>query len=242
MLLYSKLYDLLTKTDGQLKCTVKELYGKDESLKYIYFHTENEIPCLLNISSKHEIKMDHSKNSTIKKFLLLSQWKDNTIGFDSIIASDPDMTIVKEIKANSSPHGIIDLLKKIYPSITTISYKVAILSQEYLSILNSEGNVDIFFIKGPKNIKLLIVVDLEDLISKNIIPEVERVYKNVLELIQDSNETYWHSLLALLKKCENLKIITKGKAASELSSIIEQSIKINMSYSAIKRALECYLN
>jgi len=47
MLLYSKLYDLLTSGNGkfELKCTIKELFGRNDALKYIYFQTENEIPC-----------------------------------------------------------------------------------------------------------------------------------------------------------------------------------------------------
>lgn len=242
MLLYSKLYDLLTKSGGDLKCTVKELYGRGESLRYIYFQTESEIPCLLNISSKHEIKMDTVRNNTVKKFLPLSSWSDNSVGFDAVIAADPDMTIVKEIKASSSPHSLVDLLKKIYPSLAAISYRVAILSQEYLLILDATGEVDVYHVKGPKNTKLLIVIDLETLLFKNIIPEVERVYKNILELLQDSNETYWNSLLLLLKKCQEFKIITKGKQNFDQLSIIDQSTKINMSHKAIKLALECYLN
>lgn len=242
MLLYSKLYDLLTKSNGQLKCTVKELYGRNDALRYIYFQTENEIPCLLNISSKHEIKMDNTRpNTSIKKFLSLSRWKDNSIGFDAVLAADPEMTIVKEIKASSSPHGLIELLKKIYPSLAAISYRVAILSEEYLLVLDSEGEVDVFYIKGPKNTKVLIVADLEDLLFKNIIPEVDRVHKNIMELLQNSNEMYWHSLLTLLKKCEELKIVTNGKGPQQQQQIIDQSVKINMSHKAIKLALECYL-
>lgn len=240
MLLYSKLYDLLTKNSGELKCIVKELYGRSESLSYIYFQTESEIPCLLNVSSKHEIKMDTVKNTSIKKFLPLSPWIDNSIGFDAVIAADPEMTVVKEIKANSSPHSFIELLKKIYPSLAAIPYRVAILSQEYLLVLDSAGSVDVYFVKGPKNTKLLIVVDLETLLFKNVIPEVERVYKNILELLQDSNEMYWSSLLLLLKKCQELKIVTKGKQNLDQLSIIDQSMKINMSYKAIKLALECF--
>lgn len=242
MLLYSKLYDLLTKSSNgkfELRCTIKELFGRNDALRYIHFQTESEIPCLLNISSKHEIKMD------TKKFLSLSRWTDSTIGFDAVIAADPDMTMVKEIKANSSPHSHIDLLKKIYPSLAAIPYRAALLSQEYLLVLDSEGEVDVYYVKGPKHAKLLIVVDLEILLFKNIIPEVERVHRSIVKLLQDSNETYWESLLELLKKCQQLKIVTKGKQQGQglgIQSIIDQSMKINMSHKAIKLALECCFN
>lgn len=253
MLLYSKLYDLLTKSGNgkfELKCTIKELFGRNDALKYIYFQTESEIPCLLNISSKYEIKMDTARPG-INKFLSLSRWTDSRIGFDAVIAADPEMTMVKEIKANSSPHSLIELLKKIYPSLTAIPYRAALLSQEYLLVLDDAGEVDVYYTKGPKHTKLLIVVDLEILLFKNIIPEVERVHRNLLELLQNSNETYWESLLELLKKCQQFKIITRGKLNTGRGSksqflhagqsiIIDQSMKINMSHNAIKLALECF--
>jgi len=263
MLLYSKLYDLLTKSGNgkfELKCTIKELFGRNDSLKYIYFQTESEIPCLLNISSKYEIKMDTTRPraaQSVNKFLSLSRWTDSRIGFDAVIAADPEMTMVKEIKANSSPHSLIDLLKKIYPSLTAIPYRVALLSQEYLLVLDDVGEVDVYYTKGPKHTKLLIVIDIEILLFKNIISEVERVYKSILELLQNSNETYWELLLDLLKKCQQLKIITRGKlnargsksqfsgrngdfVARAESIIIDQTMKINMSHNAIKLALECF--
>lgn len=256
MLLYSKLYDLLTKSGGkfELKCTIKELFGRNDALKYIYFQTESEIPCLLNISSKHEIKMDTMRpraQGSSNKFLSLSRWTDSRIGFDAVIAADPEMNMVKEIKANSSPHSLIDLLKKIYPSLTAIPYRAALLSQEYLLVLDDAGEVDVYYTKGPKHTKLLIVVDLEILLFKNIIPEVERVHRSILELLQDSNETYWESLLELLKKCQQFKIVTRGKLQTGVgrgsklqfqssSIIIDQSMKINMSHNAIKLALECF--
>lgn len=259
MLLYSKLYDLLTKSGNgkfELKCIIKELFGRNDALKYIYFQTENEIPCLLNISSKHEIKMDSARPfgrggpiaavpQGAKKFLSLSRWTDSRIGFDAVIAADPEMTMVKEIKANSSPYALIDLLKKIFPSLAAIPYRAALLAQEYLLVLDDAGEVDVYYVKGPKHTKLLIVVDLEILLFKNIIPEVERVHRSILELLQDSNESYWESLLELLKKCQQFKIITKGKqnlnhtTSPSQSIIIDQSMKINMSHKAIKLALEC---
>lgn len=250
MLLYSKLHDLLTKSGNgsfELKCTIKELFGINDRLKYIYFQTEHEIPCLLNISSKYEIKMDTTsrfKKPGANKFLSLSKWTDFKIGFDAVIAADPEMTMVTEIKANVSPHSLISLLKKIYQSLTSIPYRVALLSQEYLLVLDEAGEVDVFYTKGSKHIKLLIVVDIEVLLYKNIIPEVERVHKSVLELLQNSNETYWELLLELLKKCQQFKIVTKGKMSKlqylQSDQIINQSIKINTSHNAIKLALECF--
>ncbi len=249
MLLYSKLYDLLTKSGNgkfELKCTIKELFGRNDALKYIQFQTENEIPCLLNISSKHEIKMDplRGRPEGANKFLSLSRWTDSANDFDVVITPDSEMTMVKEIKSNSSPHSLINLLKKIHPSLTSIPYRAALFSQEYLLVLDNSGDVDVYYVKGPKHTKLLIVVDLEILLFKNVIPEVERVHRSILELLHESNETYWEFLLQLLKKCEQFKIVTKGKqnlkTTSSAASIIDQSMKINTSHKAIKLALECF--
>ena len=211
MLLYSKLYDLLTSrsTSGArpaLRCTVKELYGRNDKLRYVHFNTENGIPCLLYIPSKHEIKMD------TKKFLSLSRWRNNDVNFEAVLAADPDVSIVKEVQATSSPQGLIDLIKRLEPSLKSIPYKIGIISEEYLMVLDEDGEVDVFYASGPKETKLLVVLDLETLLFKNIIPELERVHKNVVKLIQDSTDRYWESLLELLKKCHQLKIVTKGKS------------------------------
>ncbi len=238
MLLYSKLYDLMTgrSTSGgrpALRCTVKELYGRNDALRYVQFNTENGVPCLLHISSKHQIKMD------TKKFLSLSRWRDNEVNFEAVLAADPEVSIVKEVQATSSPQGLIDLLKRLEPSLKSIPYKIGILSEEYLLVLDEDGEVDVYYASGPKETKLLVVLDLETLLFKNIVPELERVHKNVLKLIQDSTERYWDSLLELLKKCQQLKIVTKGKTSLDNKGIIDQSMKMGMSYKAIKLALDC---
>lgn len=239
MLLYSKLYDLLTgrsTSNGKpaLRCTVRELYGRNEKLRYIYFNTENDIPCLLYIPSKHEIKMD------AKKFLVLSRWRDEQINFEAVLAADPDISIVKEVHASSSPQGFIDLIKRIEPSLKSIPYNIGIISEEFLIVLDQYGEIDVFHINGPKEAKLLIVLDLERLLFNNSIPELERVHKNVIKLIQESMERYWDSLLELLKKCQKLKVVTNGKQNLNGSGgLIDQSMKISMSHKAIKLALEC---
>jgi len=216
-----------------LRCTVKELYGRNDALRYVQFNTENGVPCLLHISSKHQIKMD------TKKFLSLSRWRDNEVNFEAVLAADPEVSIVKEVQATSSPQGLIDLLKRLEPSLKSIPYKIGILSEEYLLVLDEDGEVDVYYASGPKETKLLVVLDLETLLFKNIVPELERVHKNVLKLIQDSTERYWDSLLELLKKCQQLKIVTKGKTSLDNKGIIDQSMKMGMSYKAIKLALDC---
>jgi hypothetical protein len=237
MLLYSKLYDLLTSRKT-LKCSIKELYGVMDDdgksrLTYIYFITENNTPCLLTLPAKYDIKMDN------KKFLLLEKWEEkHEMGFGAIIAADIDKTIVKEIKADCSPQKLITFLSKLKSSLISISYSAAILSEEHLCILNTEDDIDVYFAKGTKETKLLVVLDLETLLFKNIIPELERVYKNINKLIQEGNREYWDSLLKLLTKCQQLKIVSTG--SKQDNPAIEQSMKICLAHKAIMLALECF--
>lgn len=233
------MHDLLTcrsVSEGRpaLRCTVKEIYGRNDKLRYVHFNTENDVPCLLYIPSKHEIKLD------TKKFQSLSRWRDNEVNFEAVLAADPDVSIVKEVRATSSPQGLIDLIKRIEPSLKSIPYKIGIISEEYLIVLDEDGDVDVFYVSGPKETKILVVLDLEMLLFKNIIPEMERVYKNVVKLIQDSTDRYWDSLLDLLKKCHQIKIVTKGKQNLDGVGLIDQSMKIGLSHKAIKLALECF--
>jgi len=173
-----------------------------------------------------------------KKFLSLSRWRDNEVNFEAVLAADPDISIVKEVRATSSPRGLIDLIKRLEPSLKAISYKIGIISEEYLLVLDEDGEVDVFYASGPKESKLLVVLDLETLLLKNIIPEVERVHKNVIKLIQDSTDRYWDSLLELLTKCQQMKIVSNGKLNLHGLGLIDQSMKIGMSHKAIKLALE----
>ena len=165
--------------------------------------------------------------------------KDFTVLITAVLAADPDMSIVKEVQATSSPQGLIDLIKRLEPSLKSIPYKIGIISEEYLMVLDEDGEVDVFYASGPKETKLLVVLDLETLLFKNIIPELERVHKNVVKLIQDLTDRYWDSLLELLKKCHQLKIVTKGKQNLADMGLIDQSMKLGVPHNAIKLALEC---
>ncbi len=240
MLLYSKLYDLITgrsksQNSQALKCTVKEIYGFNDQLQFIHFNTENNVPCLLYIPPRFEIKMGG------KKFLPLLKWNENRVNFESILAADSEISIIPEVQATSSPQGLIEFIKRLEPSLKSISYKIGVISEEYLIVL-IDDQVEVFYVKGPKESKLLVLLNLEMLLFKNIVPELERVHKNIIKLIQESTDKYWNLLLELLKKCHELKIITKGKQNLSTSCLIEQNIKVGMSHKAIKLALECCFN
>lgn len=240
MLIYSKLYDILTGKSTTLgkpafKNTIQELFLKEGFLKYIYFTTENNIPCLLSISEKHEITVDNEKCQALLK------WEDKSTNLDDILTIDfeNNISVVKELKIDLSPNGFKDLLKRLSPSLITVPYKVAIMTPYYLLIINDDDEIDIFRISGPDEPIILLVINLEYFIFKSNNIEIKKVYDGINKIIQDSNDCYWDSLLLLLKKCQQLKIITNGKMLS-VSNNITRNIKINMSYKAIKSALDCF--
>jgi len=240
MFVYSKLYDLLTgrhTTSGRhaLRCTIKELYGRHDKLKYIYFHTENGIPCLLNISDRHTVKLD------TRKFLNIVDWKDDSFELNSVLAADSEMTIVKKIKATPSPLGYVQFLNKLKPSLSSIPYTIAVITEDFLIVDNDDQEeINVYHITGSREKKLLIVMDLETLVYKNVIPEIERVHKNVVKLIEDDNTEYWKSLLELLQKCKDIKIISKGKENTAKHHFLDETVRLQSAQHALKIALNYF--
>jgi hypothetical protein len=237
MFYYNKLYDILTGkiviAGSALNCSIKELYGKNDKLQYIYFTTENGIPCLLHISNKHDLKIDS------KKILQLVEWEDDDLfGLNAVLAADSDLTIVKKIKPTSSPLGYIQFLNKIKPSLSSIQYKASLMTEEFLVVLNNDEEIETYRVAGQRGKKLLIVMELESIL-RNFIPEIERVHLNLSKLIKDHNSEYWSSLLELLQKCSDKKIIKKGKE-TDSSQFVEESIKLFTSHNAVKTALEYF--
>lgn len=227
MLLYSKLFEFLSKAG----CKVTELLGGDDCLRYVRFQTSRNTPCLLYISSKHQMRCDSKQLTPLTKWAV----KQPT-GFDSILTLDPTVPLVKEILAESSPEGYINFLRRLAHSITSIPYRAAILSKEYLTVLNKDGGVDTYHIKG-QDTQLMVVMDLETILSKHVIPEVDRVHENLLALLDDTQQKYWDSLLYLLDKCGKLKIITEGR--KQITNPIERNITTFLSQNALKAAIEC---
>ncbi|ASZ85014.1 034L [Cherax quadricarinatus iridovirus] len=240
MLLYSKLQDLLTNqtaANGKspFNCKIFGLYGLNDKLRNVYFETENGVPCLLYIPSKYTVKMDTGK------FAPLERWNKDTSSFGSVLTDDSDLSTVNKISLNSSPVGYINLVKKISQSIQSFSYKIAILSEEYLVVLYPDGGIDTFHIDGGvSETKLLIVIDIETLLYLNNFLLIEKLYHKILKLIEDDNKQYWENLLKILKVCHDKKIVSKGKLVADKTKIIDQCLKISNSYEAIKLALECY--
>lgn len=230
MLLYSKLYDLL---HGKLGCKIIKLYGKNNALRYVKFQTKNGTPALLYISSSQPIQCD------IEKVTPIVRWEKKEISYNTILADD--MTLLKEVIDYKSPDGYIKMLKRLGSSLASIIYKAAIMSSEFFSVLHKDGDVDTFAVKGEKETQLLVVIELEGILFKNIIPEIDRVYSQIQTILKDTCTTYWTSLLKLLLKCEELKIVSDGQKKMNNINLIEKTIALTASQDALKIAIECFL-
>lgn len=230
MLLFEKLYDYLIK----LKCTILETYSKDNKLRYVYFKTKNNISCLLYISSRHNMKCDIKSVDIIR-------WEpsDKT---DYILTLDSENSLVKNIDSSFSPESYRNLLKRLYLSILSIPYKLAIFSPEYLSVLHNDGEVDTFYLKNITKTEILITLDLETLTKNDFNYEISRIYQNINDLLQENQEKYWTLLLKLLNQCQEIKIITNGKNNSSSMNLVEKNIIFYQSQNALKYAMECIEN
>jgi hypothetical protein len=112
------------------------------------------------------------------------------------------------------------------------------MTEEFLVVLNNDEEIETYRVAGQRGKKLLIVMELESIL-RNFIPEIERVHLNLSKLIKDHNSEYWSSLLELLQKCSDKKIIKKGKE-TDSSQFVEESIKLFTSHNAVKTALEYF--
>jgi hypothetical protein len=241
MIFYSKLHGLLTGKNNKvgtpsfgLKCTIQNLFSKDEELRYIHFQTENNINCLLYINPD----IFQIQNDTNKKFIEIKRWYDHEYSFGTILSPEENITLTKEVKVNTLPHEFINLLKTISLSLQFISYKAAVITEEYLITQNyNDEQVDVFNINGPKEPKLLIVVDLKTLLKDVSVSRIEKTYTELMKLLHENNEKYWINLNKLLHQCQTLKILTNGKKMTNDTSILILNVQLLQSQKAIDSAL-----
>lgn len=241
MLLYSKLHGLLTGKNSKvgnpsfgLKCTIQNLFSKNEELRYIYFQTENGIDGLLYINPD----TFQIQNDTNKKFTEIKRWYEQEYSFGTVLSPEEDTTLVKEVKVGTLPHEFINLLKTMYLSLQFISYKAAIITEEYLITQNyNDENIDVFYINGPKEPKLLVVVDLNTLLKDVSVSRLEKTYTELIKLLQENNEKYWVTLNNLLQQCQTLKILTNGKKMVNKTNILILNTQLLQSQKAINLAL-----
>jgi hypothetical protein len=236
MLLYSKLHSLLTNRETVdsygMNCVVKELYGINGELRYVYFVTENGTPCLLHISPEHTIDL-----KSAKKLTNLEPCEDrDPTNFDSILTAET--SVVKEIKVYTSPKNLTDFILRLEPAVNHVPYKVGVLTPDHLVVSGTVFSTNGI---GSKDLELVIIVELETVLKRNSVSLLDKVYKTLTKLVTDSNESYWNSLLDLLVKCQQMKIVTKGKSlVKQEKDFVRRNIKMASAHKAITLALEAW--
>jgi hypothetical protein len=242
MLLYSKLHALIvgkgkvnTPSFG-LKCNIKNLFCIEDKLRFVHFQTENDIDCLLNIDSSIEIK-----NDTDKKFSEIKKCLNPENNFNLILSQkDDEIKLIKKLKEFEFPQEFVELLKTLYCSLFSISFKASIITEEFLLVQNDQ-NIDVFQINNNKNVRLLVSMDIKILLDTSIL-KIERAHSEMIKLLEENNEQYWKNLKSLLIKCQNIKIITKGKKNMDSSDIVSKNAHLLISQKAINSALKCFNN
>jgi hypothetical protein len=214
-----------------MNCSVKELYGINGELRYIYFTTESGTPCLLHISPEHTIEL-----KSTKKLVNLEPYDErDPTNFDSILTTET--SAVKEIKVYTSPKNLVDFVLRLEPAVNHIPYGIGLMTPDHLVF---SGNVFSTNGLGSKDLELAIVVELETILKRNSVLLLDKVYKTLTKLVVDSNESYWNSLLDLLVKCQQMKIITKGKSKQQEKDFVSQNVKMASAHKAITLALEAW--
>jgi hypothetical protein len=243
MLSYDKLKKLLLNTLNCKEITPNVVSNNEGlvTLKYIKFITAKNIPCLLEVNDKYKIEISMSR----EKPVLLQKIQEPNTRFQCFLTQDEDNGIVKEISAQEWPEGYIELLNHCDASMLNIQYRTAISVENNLIIKENRGDekATVFSniaspLKTPqKRPELLLVVDLETIVKGNYISEIERVHDNLNKIIKRNNQEYTEHLLNLLKRCQELKIISQNNPGK---CHIEQSMQTLLAHKAIKSALICF--
>lgn len=243
MINLSKINSLLTNKSTQkgqpsfgLSCVVHDLFmTSHHTVQYIYFQTSNKVPCLLYVNPENfEIQ-----NDSLKKATRLVPWSDYNSSAGYILTQEPEIGILPEVSTSVSPEPYVNLLTMLSQTIKNIPYKAAVMIEDFLLVHNGKA-VDIFNIEGCENAnpKLLIVVDLITLMKDMSVTKIERVFDAINSIMIEACNKYWTNLHSLLLKCQKLKIVTRGKAATDPDSTLTKMVKLQSSDCAIRLALE----
>jgi len=243
MINLSKISNLLTNKGtkkGQqsfgLNCVVHEIFTNPvQTVQYIYFETINKVPCLLYVNSENsQIRKDIPITIKETELTLWSGYESST-GY--VLDEENEFDVLPEISTSISPEPYIDLITMLSQTMKGVSYKLAAMVEDFLLVHDGEM-VNVFNINGCENPKLLIVVDLLTLMDDLSVTKIERVFDAINTLMVETSNKYWTNLHSLLLKCQELKIITKGKKSIESTNILANMVKLQSSNRAIKLALE----
>lgn len=227
MLSYSKLSKLITST---LKCQiVTPIADETHSIIFLELKTQNNVPILLQINNEYTIKAKEVEKGTV----YIHEIEKPKDGYEYILTSERDTGVVQEIRPKDWPYGYIDMVNNLQTSLINTVYKAAVFTNSFIILPEKVYQKSGLF----KNVSLMVLVDLETLVKKNHIDEIERIHTNILKIITKYNQEYNDNLLQLLKKCQELKLVSNARVSK---CPLEQNIKIFLAHEAIKKALESF--
>jgi hypothetical protein len=242
MINFSKINNLLTNKGNQkgkynfgLNCIVHDMFITPENtIKYIYFETSNKVPCLLYVNSEN---FQIHKDIPTKKETELTVWSGYEPSTGYVLNEDNEIDVLPEITTSISPDPYIDVITMLSQTIKDVSYNLAVMVEDFLIVHDGEM-VNVFNIRGYENPKLLIVVDLLTLTSDLSVTKIERIFGAINTIMIETGNKYWTNLHSLLLKCQELKIITKGKKSIDSTNVLTHLVKLQNSNRAINIALE----
>lgn len=241
MINLSKINNLLINKGTQkgqqsfgLSCVVHEIFTTPTGVvQYIYFETQNKVPCLLYVNpERFELY-----NDILKKETELTIWTGCEKSTGYTLIGENELDILPEISSSISPESYINLIIMLSQSIKNNSYRLGVMIEDFL-LVNDGEIVNVFNIMGCYNPKLLIVVDLLTLMNDLSVIKIERVFDAINKIMAETCNKYWINLHSLLLKCQELKIITKGKKDINSENVLTNLVKLQSSDHAIKLALE----
>lgn len=239
MLSYNKIKSLL---ENSLQCKILHHYIKVDSkdkVKYIELVTNNNANFLVKINTKYRVETHDIKPSMLSTIQEHESKPERHIENMSYILSENNINgIVKKINLKDWPDGYINIVLQFQKSLTNTDYKTAMTVADFLLVPNSTDSCRVFKKnKIQDSANLLIMVDLETLVKKNNVFEIERIYTDLKKILLKDNQDYLQNLLELLKKCQDLKIVSSSRVSQ---CPIEQNVKISQAHKAIKLALHCF--
>lgn len=224
MLLYEKMREYI---HTKLGCKIFDLFELNGELKYVRFQTQKGTFCLAKITRPMTYPSGHNK------LVQLIPYEDNQKDkFDYFITDD--FSLVKKISPSLSPTGYIHFLNRLNPSLVSTVYSVAVITPEYLIVDDHIYHVKL----NVHDSQILITMDLGTVIERNITAEVQRVYDNISDILNETTDKFKIKLKTILTKCSEMKILSDKTPKLDLLNLMDKDILLSETHQALTIATE----
>lgn len=232
MLSCTKIKKLIEET---LAGKITQHYLNKDKLEYIEITTgeQQQTNILIEINKQYSVETNDIRKSMIST---IHEHEFSGSENTSYILSENNINgIVKELDLKDWPEGYIDLVLQFQKSLAPTDYKSAIVVSDFLIVPNDVGSCRVFKKNKHSETKLLMLVDLQTLVKKNSIKEIEKIYRNLMQILIKDNGDYLKQLSVLMKQCQSKIFVNRAPSCP-----IDQNVKISQSHKALKSALDCF--